>query len=238
MDCSSTLIDSELEDMSVRQMRRYGRWSNQWVSIERTQHKCKKCAKFFFNEAALKHYNCESSIRKKKHPHCGKGINCTDNLEKHLENDGERSAHGWCSYQTHWTLEGTWVVEAPLKYMVLTFRKTINSNSKRDVLQSLKDVVHTMRSVIEGQSRANEETVRWYLSVNMNFCKSTSPGAKTDPAVTFLPEVLKSIDTHEFNYHFNAGYNQIVEQIDEYQRSGGDWVVDYLQHLDLGSCFL
>ena len=114
MDCSSTLTDAELEYMSVRQTRRYDRWSNQWVSIERTQHKCKKCARFFFNEAAFKHYNCESSIRKKKHLHCGKGINCTDNLEKHLENEVERSAHGWCSYKTHWPLEGTWISRSRL----------------------------------------------------------------------------------------------------------------------------
>ena len=72
----------------------------------------------------------------------------------------------------------------------------------------------------------------------MNFCKSTSPGVKTDPAVMFHSEVLKSIDTHELNYQFHVGYNQIILQIDEFQSSGSGWLVDHLQHLDLGTCFL
>ena len=90
---------------------------------------------------------------------------------------------------------------------------------------------------MEGQTRANVEAVKWYLSLNMNFYKSTSPGVKTDPAVTFHPEVFKSINTHELDYQFHVGHNQIVLQIDEFQHNGSGWVVDNLQHLDLGTCF-
>ena len=77
-----------------------------------------------------------------------------------------------------------------------------------------------MKPVIEGQTQANAEAVKWYLSLNMNFCKSTSPGVKTDPAVTFCSEVFKSIDTHELDYQFRVGYYQIVPQIDEFQCIG------------------
>ena len=72
----------------------------------------------------------------------------------------------------------------------------------------------------------------------MNFCKSTSPSFKTDPAVTFRSEVFKSIDTRGLDYQFHVGYNQIVLQINEFQRNGSGWVIDHLQHLDLGTCFL
>ena len=136
----------------------------------------------------------------------------------------------------HW--KAPEIVESPLKYTALTFRKAFNSNNKRDVLQQLKEVIHNMRTVIEGQTRADTEAVKWYLSLKMNFCKSTSPSIKTDLAVTFCSEVFKSIDTHELNYQFHVGYNQIVLQIDEFQCSGSAWVVDHLQHLDLGTCFL
>ena len=47
------------------------------------------------------------------------------------------------------------IVESVLKYTVFTFRKTFNSSNKRDVLQRLKEVIHSMRPVIEGQTRAN-----------------------------------------------------------------------------------
>ena len=36
------------------------------------------------------------------------------------------------------------IVESALKYTALTFRKTCNSNNKRDVMQRLKEVIHSM----------------------------------------------------------------------------------------------
>ena len=135
----------------------------------------------------------------------------------------------------HWNAPE--IVESALKYMALTFRKAFNTNNKRYVLQRLKEVIHSMRSVIKGQNRANAETFRWYVSLNMNFCKSTSFGVKTDPAVTFRSEVFKSIDAHELDYQFHVGYNQIVLQIDEFQSNGSGWFVDHLQNLDLHTCF-
>ena len=77
-----------------------------------------------------------------------------------------------------------------------------------------------MRPVIEGQTQVNAEVVKCYLSLNMNICKSTSPVVKKDPAVTFRSEVSKSINIDKLDYQFHAGYNQIVLQIDEFQRNG------------------
>ena len=51
---------------------------------------------------------------------------------------------------------------------------------------------------------------------------SASHGVKTDPAVTFGSEVFKSIDIHKFDDQFHVGYNQIVLQINEFQRSDSD----------------
>ena len=136
----------------------------------------------------------------------------------------------------HW--KAPEIVESALKYTALTFRKAFNSNNKRDILQRLKEAIHSMRPVIDEQTQVKAEAVKWYLSLNMNFCKSTSPAVKTDPAVKFHSEVFKSIDTHELDYQFHVGYNQIVLQIDEFQRSGSGWVIDHLQHLDLRTCFL
>ena len=63
------------------------------------------------------------------------------------------------------------------------------------------------------------------------------PLHKTDPAVTFSLELFKSIHTHKPDYQFHVGYNQIVLQINEFQRNGGGWVEDHLQHLDLVTYF-
>ena len=98
----------------------------------------------------------------------------------------------------HW--KPSEIEESALKYMALTLRKAFNSSNKRDIIQRLKEVIHIMRPTIEGQTGVNAEALKWYLSLKINFCKSTSPGSKTDPAVTFRSEVFKLIITHEFNY--------------------------------------
>ena len=157
--------------------------------IERTNHECKRCARFSSNEAALKQHHCESPIKKEKCPNCGKTINRANNLEKHLRScekapthpakrqlhqttlDGPISSENWPSTPTklmveevqvggapaehaeHWKTPE--IVESTFKYTVLTFRKTFNSNNKRDILQRLKEVIHSMRPVIEGQTRVN-----------------------------------------------------------------------------------
>ena len=109
------------------------------------------------------------------------------------------------------------IVESALKYTALTFKKSLNSNNKKYILQRLKQVIHNMRPLIVGLNRANAEAVKWFLSLNMNFCKSTSIDLKTDPAVTFLSEVFQSIDTHELDYQFTwFANNEIVLQIDAF----------------------
>ena len=47
------------------------------------------------------------------------------------------------------------IVESALKYTVLTFGRTFNSNNKRNVLQRLKDFIHNMRPAIEGQTNSS-----------------------------------------------------------------------------------
>ena len=136
----------------------------------------------------------------------------------------------------HWKIPET--VESTLKYTALTFRKAFNTNNKRDLLQRLKKVIHSIRTVIEGQTRANAEADKWYLSLNMIFWKFTSPGVKSDSAVMLHSEVFKSINTHKLDYQFHAEYNQIVLQTDEFQCNDSAWVIDHLQYLRLGTCFL
>ena len=98
----------------------------------------------------------------------------------------------------HW--KPSEIEESALKYMALTLRKAFNSSNKRDIIQRLKEVIHIMRPTIVGQTGVNAEALKWYLSLKINFCKSTSPGGKTDPSVTFLSEVFKLIITHGFDY--------------------------------------
>ena len=247
MSCNNTLTDDQLAAMFAMTDEKMQQIEQPMEClIERTQHQCKMCTRFFSNKATLKQHYCEPPIQKEKWPHCSKAINHANNLDMDLRScieapadptkqqlrkmmlDGPTSSENGPSTLKKLVVEEMqvgvitaehaeyWkapeIVESTLKYTVLSFRKTFNSNNKGDVRQWLKDVIHIMRPVIQGKTWANAEAFKWYLSLNMNFYKSTSPAIKADLTLTFHSEVFKSIDSNELNYQFYVGYNQVVQQ--------------------------
>ena len=138
------------------------------------------------NEPTLKQYHCELPIKKEKYPHCGKTTNRANNLEKHLRSCETAPTHPtkWQLHQP--TLDGPISSEngpatpkklmveevklggppaeqaehSALKYTAFTFRMSFSSNNRRDLLQQLKEVIHSMRPVIVEQTRASAEAVK------------------------------------------------------------------------------
>ena len=65
MDCNNTLTATQLKEMFAttdKEKRQIEQPMN--CPIEKTQHRCKKCVRFFSNKMS----------------HCGKAVNCTNNL--------------------------------------------------------------------------------------------------------------------------------------------------------------
>ena len=58
----------------------------------------------------------------------------------------------------HW--KAPEIVESTLKYTAFTFRKAFNSNNKRDILQRLKESNHSMRPIMEEQTRVIADAVK------------------------------------------------------------------------------
>ena len=185
MGCNKNLTDDQLEAMFTAtddEMRQ----TEQPMECLIERNKCKRCTRFFSNEAALKQHHYEPPIKKVKCPHCSKTINRANNMDKHLRSCEKAPRHPSKLKLRQKTLDGPtllengpstpkklmveevqvgiapadhtehWkapeIVESTLKYTALTFRKAFNSNNKRDILQRLKEVIHSMRSVTEGQT--------------------------------------------------------------------------------------
>lgn len=113
MNYNYTLTDAELEAMFVSKDEVMPQIEQRMeCPIERTQHKCKKCARFFSNQAGHKQHHCKPSIKKEKCSHSEKAINCTDKLEKHLQEvfftpyqmTVTLNAAGWTNLIQEWTL--------------------------------------------------------------------------------------------------------------------------------------
>ena len=84
--CNNALTDAQFESMFTTTNEEMQQTEQPMEClIERTNHKCKRCTRFFSNEAALKQHHCEPPIKKEKCPYRSKIINRVNNLEKHLE---------------------------------------------------------------------------------------------------------------------------------------------------------
>ena len=195
MGCNKNLTDDQLEAMFTATDEDMRQIEQPLESlIERTKHKCKRCTRFFSNEAALKQHQCDLQIKKEKCPHCSKTINRANNLEKHLRSCEKAPTHPSKRQSCQTTLDGPtalengpstpkklmveevqvggapaehaehWkapeIVESALKYTALTFRKAFNSNNKRDILQRLKESNHSMRPIMEEQTRVIADAVK------------------------------------------------------------------------------
>ena len=73
---------------------------------ERTKHKCKRCTRFFSNEAALKQHHCEPQIKTEKCLHCSKTINRVNDFEKHLKSCQKAPTHPSKQLLRQKTLDG------------------------------------------------------------------------------------------------------------------------------------
>ena len=123
MGCNNSLTDNQLEAMFTatdEEMRKIEQPME--CLIERTNHKCKRCTRFFSNEAALKQHHYEPPTKKVKCPHCSKTINRANNMEKHLRSYEKAPTHPSKQQLRQKTLDGPTLLEngpsTPKKLMV------------------------------------------------------------------------------------------------------------------------
>ena len=92
--CTNALTDDQLEamftvtDQEVREIEQL-----MGCLIEKTNHKCKRCTRFFSNETALKQHHCEPTIKNEKWSHYCKAINHAIKLEKRLRSCEKAITH-------------------------------------------------------------------------------------------------------------------------------------------------
>ena len=108
MGCNENLTDNQLEAMFTatdEEMRQIEQLME--CLIKRTKPKCKRCTRFFSNEAALKQQQCEPQIRNEKCPHCSETTNRANNLEKDLKSCEKAATtsddSGWTHFIAEWT---------------------------------------------------------------------------------------------------------------------------------------
>ena len=133
----------------------------------------------------------------------------------------------------HWHLK---IVESTLKYTAFTFRSNNNASiatTKQTSWNNWKRL-----SIVWDPSSSDKLDLMWKLLSGIYQQKWTlaSPEDLAWRQIYLLRSAQKIINTHELDYQFHVGYNQILLHIDEFQRNDSGWVVDQLRHIYLTFC--
>ena len=125
------------------------------------------------------------------------------------------------------------LVESTLKRTAVTYRKEFDDSNRKELQQRLLTVMNTFTPIIQGEI-VSKKGVKWYLSLRLIFCQAKDVTDLTDPPVVFRSEVFTSLDDSKLSINFKVAYNQMLQQIEEFQRNGSGWVVHHFLALDLG----
>ena len=119
------------------------------------------------------------------------------------------------------------MVDNALANNVTIYRKTFtNENYILDELsKSVQEVAEFLKSI--------HKTVKYYISLKVNFCKSTDPTNITDHSVVFNSESFTNLEGDELVANSEISYNQILKQIDTYECNGSEQVLLEFVTLDI-----
>ena len=63
--------------------------------------------------------------------------------------------------------------------------------------------------------------------------KAVVPDIFTDPPATFNTDKVMALIGSDYDEHLNAAFDNVMKQIDNYERNGSGWVMDQFVDLDV-----
>ena len=183
------------------------------------KHRCKRCNRDFANPQ-----NCKIHERK-----------CTQNAQEQPSSSTQQSTSNQIGGGVSSAIE---IIDGSLELYQSAFNKTIqvfrlafNSNVEYllDRLQSaLMKVLEFVK--IEVLKRDSHKI---YVTLQTQLCKSSNPDIVTEPPVSFATEPVAILLTTNLKDVIDVFYNDLIQQIDLFERNGSGWILKSLVCLDL-----
>ena len=176
-------------------------------------------------------------MQKKKHCclHCNKTISRAQNLKLHqqtCEQNGNRN-----EYRRYYGVDadahngGFKLIESALKKMFVTYRKVLDVNAlQRDDMKlvfsrGVKNVL--WREVLKRKG------IKLSLALKVIMHLSVDPAVVTDPPAVFNADMVVGLIGSNYEDELKTAFENVMQQIDEYQRNGSGWVLDQFLELDV-----
>ena len=115
--------------------------------------------------------------------------------------------------------------------MCVTYRRKLDVNALQlDDMELVfsRDVKNLLqREVVKSKS------IKWNLALKAIMYKSVGPDVVTDPPAGFNTDMVVGLIGSNYEDDLKAAFENVMQQIDEYQRNGPGWVLDQFLDLDV-----
>ena len=110
---------------------------------------------------------------------------------------------------------------------------TINVPGKgAESFGSLKISAKAMKATILKYLHKHGPPLKYYLAVRAIFYKASHPGVFTDPPVFLQTQPVTVYPATDLEEKLESDVAALENMIDEYERNGSGWVLDYIEGLD------
>ena len=88
--------------------------------------------------------------------------------------------------------------------MSKVYRKSFNQEGRRNILNKLKIYLIGIKKIVVNNVLGESKTLKYYLSLMLNFHKANEPSILTNPPAVFLTEVFTSVNVEYIDGMFTG----------------------------------
>ena len=88
--------------------------------------------------------------------------------------------------------------------MSKVYRKSFNQEGRRNILNKLKIYLIGIKKIVVNNVLGESKTLKYYLSLILNFHKANEPSILTNPPAVFLTEVFTSVNVEYIDGMFTG----------------------------------
>ena len=201
---------------------------------------CKDCKLIFYREKNLKKH-----MRSHGSPcnYCGKVIKRAQNMTFHqgtCEKNPYRYVASGSGTAATATTAVTIINDRNFELLQSAFNNTMVVYRKKliqqDTIDDLKYVFDKELHQLLRREACKRLHFKWYVALKVVFRKTSDSRVITDPPVCFRTDPRVGLISTDYQINLLHAYNDVIEQIDTYERNGSGWVLDHLVELDINIC--
>ena len=206
--------------------------------------------KFLSKKRRDKHMKCHTREKKHRCKHCNRDFVNPYNCKIHERACAKQTLQNTQEQQSSSTTQSTSnqigggvssaieiddgsleLYKSALNKTLQVFRLAFKSNGE-NLLNRLQSALMKVSECVKIEV-LKRDSQKIYVTLQAKLCKSSNPDIVTEPPVSFATEPVAILLTTNLKDVIDVFYNDLIRQIDLFERNGSGWILKSLIYLDL-----